>query len=167
MKAILRVLSYMRSFWLSEVVAYLCMLGINGIRLLVPQIIRRIVDQGIDAHRLDVLSTSVFLLLGTTAALGILRFSESYLTEKVSQGIAYVMRNQVYRKLQRLSFSYHDRAQGGQLLSRATSDVERLRRITGRGILRIVDATVLLIGTAVVLFRMQPLLAGLSFSPLG
>ncbi|MCD6518520.1 MAG: ABC transporter ATP-binding protein [Anaerolineae bacterium] len=164
MKAILRVLSYMRSFWLSEVVAYLCMLGINGIRLLVPQIIRRIVDQGIDAHRLDVLSTSVFLLLGTTAALGILRFGESYLTEKVSQGIAYVMRNQVYRKLQRLSFSYHDRAQGGQLLSRATSDVERLRRITGRGILRIVDATVLLIGTAVVLFRMQPLLAGLSLA---
>jgi ATP-binding cassette subfamily B multidrug efflux pump len=65
------------------------------------------------------------------------------------------MRNQVYRKLQSLSFSYHDRTQAGQFLARATSDVERLRRITGRGILDLVDALVLLVGTAVILFRMH------------
>lgn len=162
MNAILRVFGYMRSFWLSELAAYLCMLAINGIRLITPQIIRTVVDVGIGENQPDVLTRSVLLLLGATLIRGVFRFGEGYLTERVSQGIAYVMRNQLYRKLQSLSFSYHDRAQTGQLLSRATSDVERLRRITGRGILRIVDSLVLLIGTSIILFQMQPLLAALS-----
>lgn len=162
MNAILRVFGYMRSFWLSELIAYLCMLAINGIRLITPQIIRTVVDVGIGENQPDVLTNSVLLLLGATLIRGVFRFGEGYLTERVSQGIAYVMRSQLYRKLQSLSFSYHDRAQTGQLLSRATSDVERLRRITGRGILRIVDSLVLLIGTSIILFQMQPLLAALS-----
>ena len=72
------------------------------------------------------------------------------------------MRNQVYQKLQSLSFSYHDQAQGGQLLARATSDVERLQRITGRGILGLVDGIILLIGTTIMLLRMNILLAVIS-----
>lgn len=162
MKAILRVLGYMRSYWLAEVVAYLCMLGINGARLVTPLIIRNVIDVGIRANRPDVLLQMVLLLLLATAAQGVLRFGEGYLTERVSQSIAYVMRNQVYRKLQGLSFSYHDRQQTGQLLARATSDVERLQRITGRGILQLVDALVLFTGTAVLLLRMNVPLALLS-----
>jgi len=162
MKTLLRVLGYMRSFWVSETGAYLCMLGINGIRLYSPQLIRRIVDVGISQNQQDVLLSSVLLLFLVTLGQGLLRFGETYLSESVSQGIAYTMRNEVYRKLQSLSFSYHDRSQAGQLLSRLTSDVERLRRITGRGFLSLIDALVLLIGTAIVLFRMQPLLAALS-----
>jgi len=164
MKAVLRVFSYMRHYWLAEATAYLCMLGINGIRLLTPQVIRRIVDVGIEMDRPDVLTTSVLVLIGVTVAQGALRFGEGCLTESVSQGIAYVIRNQIYRKLQSLSFSYHDRTQTGQLLSRATSDVERLRRITGRGVLRLVDSIVLLVGTTIVLFSMQPMLALLSLA---
>jgi ATP-binding cassette subfamily B protein len=162
MKVTLRVFGYMRAFWLSEATAYLCMLGINAIRLLTPQLTRSVVDVGIKGNRPDVLTTSVLLLLAATAVQGVFRFGEGYLTEKVSQGVAYIIRNQVYRKLQSLSFSYHDRSQTGQLLARATSDVDRLQRITGRGILRLVDALVLLVGTTVVLFRMHALLAALS-----
>jgi ATP-binding cassette subfamily B multidrug efflux pump len=70
----------------------------------------------------------------------------------------------VYRKLQSLSFSYHDQQQTGQLLSRTTSDVERLQRITGRGILRLVDAVILLVGTTIVIVRMNPLLSVLALA---
>ena len=164
MRSVLRVIGYMRTYWLGEVGAYLCMLAINGARLVTPQLIRRIVDIGIDQNDAQVLGTSVLLLLGATAVRGVFRFGESYLSEKVSQGIAYTMRNQVYRKLQGLSFSYHDRAQTGQLLSRTTSDVERLRRLTGQGLLRLVDSVVLLVGTTIILFRMQPSLAALSLA---
>jgi len=162
MKTILRVLSYMRSFWLIEAMAYLCMLGIAAVRLVRPQLIRSVVDVGIALNRPDVLAQSAALLLALTALRGLCSFGEHYLSEKVAQSIAYIMRNQVYHKLQRLSFSYHDRAQTGQLLSRATSDVERLRRLTGRGLLRLVDSLVLLVGTSVMLFRMHALLAALS-----
>ena len=162
MKVVLRVLGYLRTYWRSEVTAYACMLGINAMRLIRPQIIRRIVDVGIEQNQVDVLGLSVLLLMGTTIVQGILRFGEQYLTENVAQGIAYIMRNQVYRKLQSLSFSYHDRSQSGQLLARATSDVERLRRLTGRGFLSLIDSILLVIGTSVIILRMQPSLALLS-----
>jgi len=133
MRTMLRVLSYMRPMWLQEAAAYVCMLSISAIQLWVPQIIARVVDVGIGEDQPQILLNSVLLIVALTLFKGVLRFGEHYLTESVSQNIAYTMRNQLYRKLQGLSFSYHDRTQAGQLLSRATSDVERQRRITGRG----------------------------------
>ena len=129
MKTILRILSYMRPYWLAEAMAYICMFSIAAISLVSPQLIRTIVDVGIGENQPSVLGASVLALLGLTAARGLFRFGESYLSERVSQNIAYDMRNQVYDKLQGLSFSYHDRTQAGQLLSRATSDVERVQRM--------------------------------------
>jgi len=162
MKVILRVFSYMRGFWPQEVIAYACMLGINGVRVLWPQFVRRVVDVGIGENQPDVLLQMVLLLLAATLVQGVFRFFEGFLSERVSQGIAYNLRNEVYRKLQSLSFSYHDRSQTGQLLSRATSDVDRLQRITGRGFLHLIDAIVLLAGTTYALFQMSTLLAPLA-----
>ena len=162
MKVLLRVFSYMRRYRLSVVAACVCMLCIAGVSLIRPQLIRTVVDVGIGENQPDVLAQSAGLLLALTAAQGLLRFGERYLSEKVSQGIAYTMRNQVYRKLQSLSFSYHDRTQTGQLLSRATSDVERLRRATGRAILGLVASIVLLVGSGIMIFRMNAVLAALS-----
>ncbi len=159
MKVVLRVFGYMRKYWPHEIAAYLCMLGINAVRVIWPQFVARVVDVGIGENRPDVLTQMVFFLLGATLLQGVFRFFEGFLTERVSQGIAYNLRNEIYRKLQGLSFSYHDRAQTGQLLSRATSDVDRLQRITGRGVLGLIDALVLLVGTTVALFRMNALLA--------
>jgi len=162
MKVILRVFGYMRHYWPHEVAAYLAMLGINVVRVVWPQFVRRVVDVGIEQNQPDVLAQMVLALLGATLLQGVFRFFQGFLTERVSQGIAYNLRNELYRKLQSLSFSYHDRSQTGQLLSRATSDVDRLQRITGGGVLNLVDAIVLLIGTSIALFRMSPLLAPLA-----
>ncbi|NLG27088.1 MAG: ABC transporter ATP-binding protein [Chloroflexi bacterium] len=164
MKALLRVFGYMRRYWFALAVAYACMLGINAIRLATPQIVSRIVDVGIGEAQLDVLVTSVLLLLGATVVQGIFRFGQGYLTGRNAEQIAYVMRNQVYDKLQSLSFSYHDRAQTGQLLSRATSDVNRLQRLTGNGLVSMVDVVVLLVGTTVVVLQMNTQLALLALA---
>lgn len=166
MTTMLRIFGYMRPFWLSELVAYLCMLGINGIRLITPQITRIIIDVGIAEQRVEVLLQSIGLLLATILVQGVFRFGERFLTERVSQSIAYDMRNEIYRKLQNLSFRYHDQTQAGQLLSRITSDVGHVRRVTGRMFLMLVDSVVLMVGTTVILFRMQPALAALAMSTL-
>jgi len=162
MRVFRRIFTYMRPYLLTEIVAYACMLGINGVRLYQPQLIERVVDVGIEQNQPQVLLQSVLLLIALTGMNGVLRFGVTYLTERVSQGIAYKMRNEMYRKLQSLSFAYHDRSQAGQLLSRTTSDVERIRRLTGRGILGAVDAIVLVVGTTIILFRMNTTLAALS-----
>jgi ATP-binding cassette subfamily B multidrug efflux pump len=164
MQTILRVLNYVKKYWFAEAIAYLCMLGIAGGRLISPKIIERIVDLGIEQGQADILLNLVLLLIGVTLVTGLFRYGEGYLTESVSQDVSYDMRNEAYAKLQSLSFSYHDRAQTGQLLARITSDVERLRMLTGRGLLRLVDSVVLLVGTTVLLLRMNVPLALLSLA---
>jgi ATP-binding cassette subfamily B protein len=154
----------MRPYWLAELVAYACMFAITGVSLYSPQLIRAIVDVGIGENQPAVLGRSVLLLLLLTVGRGLFRFGQTYMSERVSQNIAYDMRNEVYEKLQGLSFSYHDRTQAGQLLSRVTSDVERVQRITGRGFLRLVDTITLFTGSLIIMVRMQPLLAVISLA---
>jgi len=164
MKVLLRVLSYLKLYWRSQLVALLCMLGLSAVALVTPQVIRTVIDKGIAVGDLTVIGQQVLLLVVLTGLRGLFRFGQGYLSERTSQGIAYVMRNQMYQKLEELSFSYHDQAQTGQLLSRITTDVERLRRLTGGGLLGLLDSLVMLIGTTVILVGMQPLLAILSLA---
>jgi ATP-binding cassette subfamily B protein len=69
--------------------------------------------------------------------------------------VAFDLRNALYAKIQSLSFSYHDRAQTGQLLTRATNDVELVRMFTGMGFLQFLNSVVMLIGSLVLLFAMN------------
>src|SRR5260370_1372709 len=61
------------------------------------------------------------------------------------------MRNAIFTRLENLSFSYHDKAQTGQLMTRVTNDVETVRAFTGNGILQLLNAVVMLIGSATIL----------------
>jgi ATP-binding cassette subfamily B protein len=82
-------------------------------------------------------------------------FVRGYLAAKASQGVAYDLRNALYMHIQRLSFSYHDRAQTGQLLTRATSDVELVRMFIGTGLLQLASALLMMIGSLILLFRIN------------
>jgi ATP-binding cassette subfamily B protein len=84
-------------------------------------------------------------------ARGLFSFAQNYLSQVLSQNIAFDLRNDLFSKIQRLSFSYHDRNRTGQLMIRATDDVERLRIFVGQGLLMALQAFILLIGTLVIL----------------
>lgn len=92
------------------------------------------------------------LIVAFSIMRGLFAFSQSYLAESVSQSIAFDFRNDLYNKIQALSFSYHDRTQTGQLMIRATDDVEKVRMFIGQGLLMTVQAVVLLVGSMAVLF---------------
>ncbi len=79
---------------------------------------------------------------------GAFAFSQNYMSEKLSQSVAFDFRNELFAKIQRLSFSYHDRNQTGQLMIRATDDVEKVRLFIGQGLLMAAQALVMLIGDA-------------------
>src|SRR5581483_9513539 len=68
-----------------------------------------------------------------------------------SQSVAFDFRNELYAKIQRLSFSYHDRTQTGQLMIRATDDVEKARLFIGQGLLLATQALVILVATLLIL----------------
>ncbi|MFN2292046.1 MAG: ABC transporter ATP-binding protein [Anaerolineae bacterium] len=134
-------------------------MAITGLALFIPQVVRWIVDRGIRAGDTEWLGIAVLTLLGLTLLKGILAYWQGRWTEMASQGVAYDLRNAIHEKLSSLSFSYHDLAQTGQLLSRTVQDVERIRFLTGRAALRMVEGTVLLLGTFVALASMNPRLA--------
>ncbi len=159
-----RCLGYLSPYRAMTAGAYLALVGINILSLAIPQFIRWIVDQGIRGQDSELLLRAVLALLGLTLAKGVLTFLQGQWTETASQGVAYDLRNAMHRKLAALSFSYHDRSETGQLLSRAIQDVERIRFVTGRAILRLVDAVVLLSGTAAVLIWTKPSLALLALA---
>jgi len=83
---------------------------------------------------------------------GIFAFLQTYWAEKNSQSVAFDLRNDLYAKIQRLSFSYHDRNQTGQLMVRATDDIEKVRLFIGQGLLQLVGAFILLSVTLIILF---------------
>lgn len=83
---------------------------------------------------------------------GLFTFSQAFMGQRASQSIAYDMRNDLFAKVQRLSFSYHDQNQTGQLMVRATDDVEKVRTFIGQGLLMAVQSVVLMGGTLLILF---------------
>ncbi|MDK1045746.1 MAG: ABC transporter ATP-binding protein [Anaerolineales bacterium] len=83
---------------------------------------------------------------------GLFSFTQAYMGERASQSVSFDFRNELFAKIQRLSFSYHDRHRTGQLMIRATDDVEKVRLFIGQGLLMAVQALILMIGTLVILF---------------
>ncbi len=86
-------------------------------------------------------------------ARGIFTFAQGYLGQHASQDVAYDLRNEIFAKVQHLSFSYHDRNRTGQLMIRATDDVEKLRLFLAQGLVVVVQAVVLLTGILIILFN--------------
>ncbi len=101
------------------------------------------------------IQAGIFIVI-FAAIRGIFAFLQAYTAEKNSQSIAFDLRNDLFAKIQRLSFSYHDRNQTGQLMIRATDDVEKVRLFIGQGLLLAVGALILLVGTLVILFTTNP-----------
>lgn len=92
------------------------------------------------------------LIVGFAIMRGVFAFIQTYMAEFASQGIAFDVRNQIFTKLQRLSFSYYDSHQTGQLMVRATDDVEKVRLFIAQGLVLALQAVLLLVATLIILF---------------
>ncbi|MCB0039368.1 MAG: ABC transporter ATP-binding protein, partial [Caldilinea sp.] len=103
------------------------------------------------ANPLAPLYWSIALILVLAVVRGLFAFAQSYMSEKAGQSVAFDFRNELFAKIQRLSFSYHDRNRTGQLMIRATDDVEKVRLFIGQGLLLAVQAVVLLTGALIML----------------
>ena len=160
--AILRSFTFLKKYRHIAIGVYALATVTNGLAVLIPQTIRWIVDAGIVQQNINILLTSLLGLLMLTVVKGLVDFALGRGTEMASQGVAYDIRNAIYDKLSSLSFSYHDSAQTGQLLARSISDVERVRFLTGRAILRLYQHTGLMLLTFVALLLMNAQLALLS-----
>ncbi|HVO42973.1 MAG TPA: ABC transporter ATP-binding protein, partial [Aggregatilineales bacterium] len=99
----------------------------------------------------SLLIQAALILVCFAAARAVFSFTQAFMAEKTSQGVAFDFRNAIFAKIQRLSFSYHDQNQTGQLMIRATDDVEKVRLFIAQGLVMAVQAILLLSCTLVIL----------------
>jgi ATP-binding cassette, subfamily B, multidrug efflux pump len=156
-----RSFRYLAPYWKITGGAYLSQVGVAVLNILIPQLIRWMIDSGISQGEISLMIWVSVGLLGITLLRGGFAFLEGRWSEIASQNVAYDLRNEIQRKLTLLSFSFHDKTETGDLLARAVQDVERIRFLTGRASLRIFEAVLLLLGTSAVLIWMNARLAAL------
>ena len=88
---------------------------------------------------------AVGLIIASSVLRGAAAFGQAYMGEKISQSVAYDLRNLIYDHLQRLSYAYHDTSETGQIMSRATQDVEGVRFFITFAVLRFIGIILLII----------------------
>src|SRR6202011_467942 len=148
---LLRVLPYYRNYRLLLIAGYVAVIGNAFFNLAVPRLIGIAVDQGVanrDVNQLIVLSVLIVVASGLR---GLCAFGQNFLGETAAQGGSYQLRRGLYAHIQQLSFSFHDQAQTGDLLTRTMADVEQLKNFMGRGLLMIFNLVLLVVGVAIAL----------------
>ena len=137
-------------------------------QLIIPQLIGDAVDQArglLAAGAVEettaraALTTTALLLLATAVFRGFCTMMQNYQGEAVGQIIGYELRLAYYAKLQRLSFSYHDRMHTGDLMTRGMLDIEGTRLWVDTGILRLILLSILIFGGLAILISIDGFMA--------
>ncbi|MBV9356427.1 MAG: ABC transporter ATP-binding protein [Chloroflexi bacterium] len=146
-----RALRYLGGYRREALGALAALLLVAAANLATPQLIRMAIDVGFTQGQPSVLAEAVIGLIAVALVRGLFTFLQGYLAERASQGVAYELREALFAQIQRLSFSYYDRAQTGQLMTRVTNDVEQVRTFVGTGVIQLAASVIMLVGTTVVL----------------
>ena len=155
MEPLKRVLGILRSYGWLAAGATMSVLLLTAANAVTPQLFRRGIDEGIAPQNLQVVLATGGLMVGVALARGLFNFGQTYWAEAVSQGVAYELRGQVFRRIETLSFSYHDRVQTSQLLTRITSDIEQIRTFVGTSLIQVVSSVLTLVTIACILLIMN------------
>jgi ATP-binding cassette, subfamily B, multidrug efflux pump len=145
----------LRSYKAEASGAFVALLVASAASLATPQLIRIAIDDGIAPRSLSVILLAVGGLAAAALLRGLFQFLQGYLAERASQGVAYDLRNDLFARIERLGFSYYDRVETGQLVTRLTSDVEQIRTFSGSGVVQLAAAAVMLLGTTALLFSLN------------
>lgn len=155
MDVLIRIIALARPHRWALLGAYLCALAVIGLNLVVPWVVKVVIDEGLVGGSPSYFLWAALLILGLALVKSVFAFGQTYLTEAVAQRIAYQLRNRLYDHIQRLHFGFHNTAQTGQLISQATADVDAIRQFSGQGLMQIVSTVVLFVGTLLTLFTLH------------
>ena len=161
-----RLIGYLRPYSSQVTIGYTAMIGASLLNLFVPQIIKAAIDRGLAARDAMMLVYAALLILGIAVVRAIAAFGQRYFGEWLTHRIAYDLRTDFYAAVQRLPFSFHDKAHTGDLMSRATSDIGETERFIGIGLMDLVATVLLSVGVIGAMFWEDARLALLAIGPI-
>jgi ATP-binding cassette, subfamily B, multidrug efflux pump len=153
---------YQRNYWIGTV----CLIVTNGIWILFPQVIRRAVDDlgsGVYRHTLPAYG---LMLLAIAGAKGIFQYLTRSILIGVSREIEFDLRNDLFRHLETLSSSFYQRTRTGDIMARATNDLNAVRMLLGPGIMYSANTIVFTVGALLFMRSISFQLTLYAFLPL-
>ena len=129
----LRLLGLMRKHWPIAAVTFASVTALTGFRVLVPFLTGEAVNDVVGRAPISSISMVALEVVAVSAASAAFSFGLSYGGQALGQKMIYDLRNMIFTSIQSQSFSFHDKNETGQLMSRATGDVEAVRRFVAFG----------------------------------
>jgi ABC-type multidrug transport system fused ATPase/permease subunit len=163
MPTLLRLVAYTRFHKQGLVAAFAALAGSVAFTSATPWVLKEAIDVGIGSSNRRALVISAIAIVLFSIGRGFFAYLLSYFGESLSQHIAFDLRRDFYERVQSLSFAFHDQVETGQLMSRATVDVESARMFLGQSLLRFVYALVLMVAVIVIMLRLDWRLGFLTF----
>lgn len=137
MKVLVRLMGYLRYHKGVVALGYLGLIGTIAFGTLTPWMVKWAIDSGIASGNRQTLAWSALAIVGFSIGAGLCQYVQSYMGEVIAQRVAFDLRRDFFERVQSQSFSFHDHLETGQIMSRATVDVENCRQFLSLGLLRI------------------------------
>ena len=160
------LLPYLGKYWRGLAFGTVSVLLDNGTWILFPLVLGRAINslhQGVTREKL---ATYAALLVAVALVKGIFRFLTRWVVIGISRDIEFDLRNDLFRHLESLSWSYYQRTRTGDIMARATNDLNAVRMLLGPAIMYSANTAVYTIGALYFMFRISPSLTAWAFLPL-
>ena len=157
---------YLKKYRGSYVVGTICVFINNGVWILFPLVLRHAVDGLRTEVSREKLLTYSLELLGVAAIKGIFQFLTRWIVIGISREIEFDLRNDLFRHLESLSYSYYQRTRTGDIMARATNDLNAVRMLLGPAIMYSANTIVFTAGALAFMLSISPKLTMYAFLPL-
>lgn len=152
MKPLRRMIRFVKPYKAPAILSMALLIGVVAADLLIPRLTQRVIDAGIAKQDLRVITTTALLMLGAAVISALFSVGNTLLSVRVALGASADLRSAIVRQVQTFSFGNLDRIQTGQLLVRATSDVNAVQMMVLMSLRMFTRAPLWMLGSMVMLF---------------
>jgi ABC-type multidrug transport system fused ATPase/permease subunit len=147
-----RLLGFLRPYKVSLIVSIFLAVGSQAAQIALYAVTGRVIDDAIRPHDRGELWTLLWIILALGVAKSVFMVGRRLISGRQALGVEFDLRNALYAHLLRLSFGYYDRHQTGQLMSRATVDLQGVRFFLGYGLIFFFQHVLTVLSVTAVMF---------------
>ncbi len=149
MKSLTRMMRYMRPYRWEVIIGIITVVLPASMELLIPRMLQLVIDGGIRAGDMNTIVNGSLVMIGAALVSAIATLGQGFVRARLSQGMAFDMRNDLFKHIESLPFATLDQLRTGGLMTRISSDVDIIRMFSSNGLALLLRALLLIIGSTV------------------